>query len=393
MSSTTYSGYYIFPRRRQELEEERKQRIEEERRKQEELRKKELEFRQKREIEAEKQRISLLRNIQSIIFTDKNYELQRQKNDSILTEDVEKNEKQMKEEMEQVIIDIKAILEKITDEYRDFLGKDFMALCSSVEEIEKNVGDPFFYNRLKWARRDLLQLVAGAEKNLLERRQELARARDVVEELLLEVRLVEKITSDEDLKLISGNLLKVLNGISEEEDLSKLITRIPGLQKEVSDLLSTFEEVHAREQARRFVLKNLQEVIAGMGYEPIMPNATGEVFNSGLTYRYFKTPDREAVKVVLGLDNSIYTEFVHLVEEGKGTAPSLSNEKLIEKCCCWCSDFDQAAQVIKEKGVVMAERWRRSPYEGAFPTLKINSGLQDEDEEICSDHKHLQRKI
>jgi hypothetical protein len=211
-----------------------------------------------------------------------------------------------------------------------------------------------------------VRLTSEAQKKI----EALERALREIDELTIQMEIMKNNAILEEHKRAAGSLINALNELARVVDPDYVADRLPLLKKEAGQLYEDFEETQTRDQTRRFVLKNIQEVLVEMGYDVLSAQVPGD--NAQPAYLTLKTPDNEIARIGFGLDNSVFAEFAHLARDN-GSGGAALREVLISKCRRWCEDYDLMQKNLVARDVILSDKWRTAPEEGRYEAIYVES--------------------
>lgn len=379
MSRDSYSSYEISEYQRKKLEEERRKRQEEERRRQEEARRREIERRKREEVNAQKNRIAVISKFKErALHTRQNvsHSSTRSYKQASLQSDVTA-------EMKKIVANIKEKLDHWPEEWQVFLNDPFVETKKIIQEVENNNYDPFYFQRLKWAQKDLGKIFSEAPTIIQEINDEVQQVRLASDELILKLEVVKSQAALESHQHKASTLIRQLGSLIQEKTPRDIIVEYPHLHEKAVQLLEDFDEVQKKDQSRQYVMDNIRDILTGMGYQavdldPSMPNAG--TLEAGPRYLYFRTPENGGVEIACGLDETMHTEFVNIVEQEpiSERRQEKNEEHMYYRCEKWCRDFDYLIKALDERSIKLREKWREPPHPGPYKEINIIN-KQDKD--------------
>jgi len=378
MSGSDYVRYTISEKRRRQLEKEQRKLEEKKRREEEEKRRKEAEERRKRQVEEARQlreEIERLREIGWRRNKTATHVKSPMKGVSIAV-GIQPERETIKETVKKIRESLKTIPERL----RAYLSESLKGIEEKVEAAEE--GD---YNamhgeavRLAWER--LNEILGGLDKYAeeWERLREDLNAR--IEELAITLNAVLSLGPEKDLGEEAESLLERIKGLQEEDDIVSHGNDVSKLEEACSEFLDRFHNAMIKKEEREFLMNSVREVLTEMGYEVLELPPDQMAGISGATEAFFLTPDREAVRVTIGVDNDMQFQLFRLVTEGKEEEASTKDE-MIDKCRNWCEDYSKVLEAIKEEGFQVEEEWNIQPEDMEYQDLTV-SQLPDSEEEL-----------
>jgi len=440
MSSSTYTSYSISAAEQRRLERERQRRLEEERRRKEEERKREEERRRLKAISEEKERVAIANQFrENMLKMQKENALIRLKKIKKLIEDQNLDSKEKskliddvteleeivksaaykelqqqfrkikelekrdlkdisqsknahettKREMENIIKFVNSQLKSLPDDYWLICSRELQQIQQTVSDIDREKSNNFtyFYQSLKAVQQNLLQLLETIESRRKTWYENLENQYRLMDEFILKLEIVHESAIIEDQQKSAKTIIAAIESLKLQKDLNIIESSFADLQRQGQLLFDEFENIAKRHDERNFIFNTLQDTLKEMGYEVIIFPDSPEPKPSAPKFTYFKTPTREVVKIGLGLDNSIYSEFAHIVEDTDSAIEQISRETLISKCQNWCNDYNELLQRLKEQGIEINEKWRTLPEEGKFEEIVVPSSSI-----VAEEEKQLQRR-
>ena len=366
MSGAKYSNYILEEQKKKRLEEKRKRLLEEERRRQEEIRRKERERRRLKEIEAEKERIQVLRHFREVAFSLSKKPAPSQSNVKFKSRELPLDRtKKQTAEMKELIQLMKEHLEAIPTEWNKLFSPEVRKIQQILQQVEDSNHDPFYYQKLKWAHRDLGNLILEASQKMEQINNQASEARENIDDLVVQLQVVKAKSMLEKQSKTASDMIKTLENLSRENNPDKILSLLPDLCKKVQKLYLQFEKTLARDQERRQVLESTHEVLAELGYQVLnLEHPAGVEKNStGVIplFLHYRTPEKAMVRLAFGLDNSMYSEFIRLKnDEDPWDLKTVDKNVMVYRCEQWCRDYDLLVNKLSAKKIHFRENWRKS---------------------------------
>ncbi len=395
MSRTTYSSYVLKEEEQKRLAEERKRRLEEERLFREKARRKEMERRRNEEITAEKQRLDVLRSFCEVASslskaTQTNQDKNISHNTSYGTGPLNTHDHELNAEFRKLVGLIKRHLDAFPRQWRPFFPIRINRIEQTVQQVEQNKYDPYYYHELKWAYQDMVKVVEEAPGIVKAAAAKAAKFRKYIDELIVKLQVVRaKAILDEHNKR-SAALISSLERLARESHSDRTESELSGLSAETHELYRDFEICLKKDQERREVLYNAREVLSELGYqvldlEPAEKDSQIKT-GSGPISMYFRTPENGVVRLACGLDNSLFSEFIMLKKKQNSTGEEAASNEVSENSCQqWCRDYDIVASELSQKNIQLNEHWREAPDAAQCRVMKVS----DEYLEQVEDHSQL----
>lgn len=381
MSRDSYSSYELSARQKKRLEEERKRKEEEERRRREEARRKEIERRKREEVKMQKNRLAVIEKFKEKSVMVKQKETQTGKT----IKRQQSSQLGVADEMRKNTADLKEQLESLPREWQELLDESISEIKHTVQEVEKSNYDPFYYQRLKWAHKDMDELIKDAVKRIEEIQTQAQQARQSIDELIAHLLVAKDQAVLSSHRQEAGDLVKQLLELLEEHNSSLVISTAPGLLDQANQLLNKYDQVQKREDSRQYVMNAISDILINMGYRPVKAEAASQkVKEAGPEYLYFQTPENGAIEIACGLDESLHTEFVTLKdnknEYTQGEAET--DQNMYYLCEKWCQDYEYLLKSLGEKNIHLQEKWREPPHQGPYKKIYISN---DQGEDFQAD--------
>ena len=367
MSRANYSQYLLEEQIKKKLEEERKRLLEEERRRQEEARRKEMELRRLREIEAGKERLKLMREFRdkASSVSKKSAKVQKRPVSPVSKTPVDNYVQDPVREINELTQKMKRDLENIPPEWEGLLSSEISKIKQLVRTVEDQGHDPVYYQQVKWANRDLEQLKTEAPQKIEDFSNKAAKAREDIDELAVQLQVVQAKGVLADHREKAARMIRTLDELSQENHPDKLVSHLSHFDQEVNELYQEFEMAQEKDQERRHVLQNAQEVLESLGYQVMdlesTSNADKRLDGTQPLSLQFLSPEKALIRIDVGLDNAIYSEYLHLKKKGESGYADRSNTFAMEhRCQQWCKDYDYLLHQLSLKNIKMDEKWRES---------------------------------
>jgi hypothetical protein len=248
-------------------------------------------------------------------------------------------------------------LQALPAEWRGILGERLSASQRVLADVKAKAFDLYHYQRLRTACAALEDLMLNAETIVADYNGLLAERRAAAEALIVKLKVVEANTTIAEQADSARKLSAKIEDAAQHNTPDAVLP--DSLAKQAEQLIAEFEELAERQEARGYVNASMREVLTEMGYD-VMDISDEAPDGPQPTNAYFRTPDNEAVQVGLGLDNSVYAEFKHLVGQANSAA---SHEQLVANCKKWCASYPELAKRLAERGINLGVEWQEAAEE------------------------------
>ncbi len=383
MSKTTLSNYVVDARTLRRQQQERERQLEEERRRLREERRRQRRRGHRAEVAEEREKLAALRQLRRAAgqMTRENPSDAGGIESGSQSFPHRQGDHAALEEARSTAQDLRERLAALPAELGDLLTSETEQVHRVLERVEKSEYDPFYLQRLKWARRQLEKGIQSVEETIKDTAKRAERADEMIDDLAARLDLVREeavLTAQRERAGVLLSLIGELAGMDNEERAA----RVEDLASEVRDLYREFLHTQRRDGERELVLDQVCAVLSDMGYE--VTHTPEEQLNedSGGEARslYFRSPRDGVVRLGCGLDGSLFSEFFRLPREHMDEDPA-------ESCQQWCRDYDVLLHRMQRRGIQLQEHWREDPTAADYRTLEVSTDHTEKPDHVTREEE------
>lgn len=275
--------------------------------------------------------------------------------------------------LKETINRIREVIEEAPSDFKERHGEKIADINSLIRSVEGSGYDAYYASSVHWALSHLQNLVAHYHENLRRAEGPSPEEQDQLNRLsagLLAI-IADPVTPDiereaQELRARQQSLICLEDGAARR-------LGIEALQRDYNRLAEAHEYLILKDEERRYVGQCVQELLEEMGYEviPLEPQLPS---NPALAEKYFLTPDGEAVRVAMGLEQDLHMELLRVTDEG-GEGGS-SNEEMIEKGHRFCEDYRLLLQGLRERDIEAVSRLTIGPEGLVFKTFPLPATIE-----------------